>query len=69
MYENDQKVAGRLKPAIGGGYAPLIGLGNLTINQLYEKFKNQINKTMKRLKPKTEGLGKEVESLCKEAGP
>ena len=68
MYENDQKVVGRLKPAIGRGYTPLIGLGYLTINQLYEKFKNKINKTMKRLKPKTEGLGKEFENLCKEAG-
>ena len=41
------------------------------INQLYEQFKNETNKITESIvgikrNPKTEGLGKEVEDLCKQ---
>ena len=67
---NDQKVAGSLKVTIGGVYAPLMVLGDLKINQLYEMFKNETNRIMERTvgimrNPKMKGLGKEVESQCK----
>ena len=41
------------------------------INQLYEQFKNETNRITESIvgikrNPKTEGLGKEVEDLCKQ---
>lgn len=52
-------------------YTSQIALGELKINQLRKKFKNEIisiaKKTVRIIKNrKTEGLGKEAKNLCKE---
>ena len=68
---NDQNLADTFKVTIGGAFAPLMAFEDQDINQLYEQFKNETNKITESIvgikrNPKTEGLGKEVEDLCKQ---
>ena len=49
----------------------MIAFEDQEINQLYEQFKNETNRITESLvgikrNPKTEGLGKDVEDLCKQ---
>ena len=68
---NDQNLVDAFKVTIGGAFAPLMAFEDQDINQLYEQFKNETNKITESIvgikrNPKTEGLGKEVEDLCKQ---
>ena len=68
---NDNKLAESFKVTIGGAFPPLIAFEDQEINQLYEQFKNETNRITESLvgikrNPKTEGLGKDVEDLCKQ---
>ena len=68
---NDQKLAESFKMTIAGAFAPLMAFEDQEINQLYERFKiknNGITESIAGIKrnPKTEGLGKEVQNLCKQ---
>ena len=64
-------MTGDFKVTIGEAYTPMMVLGVLKKTQIYEKFKNETNRItegttgiMRNLK--TEGLGKEIENLCKQ---
>ena len=68
---NDKNLADTFKVTIGGAFAPLMAFEDHNINQLYEQFKNETNKIKESIvgikrNPKTEGLGKEVDDLCKQ---
>ena len=68
---NDQNLADTFKVTIGVAFAPLMAFEDQDINQLYDQFKNETNKITESIisikrNSKTEGLGKEVEDLCKQ---
>lgn len=59
------------KYQLGRANAPMMVVGDLEINQLYEKIKNESKRTTEKTggimrNPKMEGLGKEVGNLCKQ---
>ena len=68
---NDQNLAESFKITIGGAFAPLMACEDQEINQLYDSFKKEVNRVTEHIvgfkrNPKTEGLSKEVEVLCKQ---
>ena len=68
---NDQNLADTFKVTIGGAFTPLMAFEDQDINQRYKQFKNETSKITESIvgikrNPKTEGLGKEAEDLCKQ---